>query len=97
MDGIDGRLVHLPLGGQQQTGGQRSIVTGTQQLGQQRIRTLARLEGAPRLADARQDPPAQLLGRRLGEGHHQDLVDGQRQRGGTTEATLGIAVTQQQA
>ncbi len=29
VDGVDGRLVHLPLGGQQQTGGQRSIVTGT--------------------------------------------------------------------
>ncbi len=73
VDGEDGRLVHLPFGGQQATGRQLVILHLLQQLGQQGIAALPAHKGEARLVDATADPPAQLGGGRLGKGHHQDL------------------------
>ncbi|MNG96549.1 hypothetical protein D3C79_556200 [compost metagenome] len=78
VDGEHRRLVHLPLGGQQPARRLLVILHFQQQLGQQRIRTLAAQEGEACLVDAGADPPPQLGGGGLGEGHHQDL--GHRQR-----------------
>ncbi|MNS86893.1 hypothetical protein D3C72_1208110 [compost metagenome] len=78
VDGEHRRLVHLPLGGQQPACRLLVILHFQQQLGQQRIRTLAAQEGEACLVDAGADPPPQLGGGGLGEGHHQDL--GHRQR-----------------
>ncbi len=78
VDGEDGRLVHLPLGGQQAAGRQVVIRHLHQQLGQQGIAALPAHKGEARLVDAAADPTAQLGGSRLGKGHHQDL--GHRER-----------------
>ena len=75
VDGEYRRLVHLPFSQQQRLRGVVFIDDLRQQRAVERIVGFAAQAGDAQFVDVAADTPAQLFGRRLGKGHHQQLFN----------------------